>query len=136
SSISSTFLFFLMIPRPPRSTLFPYTSLFRSRHPEPDRVRGDLPASRSAKRPVHAQDHHDRPGPRRRMHPGSAHPRPGIARSHLRSEEHTSELQSRGHLVCRLLLEKKKKITHTSLLLRPPLVIRTAMSPSGGRAPY
>src|SRR5215208_8433909 len=73
------FFFFLMIRRPPRSTLFPYTTLFRS------------PCSASAwawrwRRP-----------PTRSW----------------RSEEHTSELQSRGHLVCRLLLEKKKKKINT-----------------------
>src|SRR5437660_3250115 len=79
-SFSFFFFFFLMIRRPPRSTLFPYTTLFRSRLAR--RRRGPLP------RP--------RPLPR------------GVAR-HPRSEEHTSELQSRGHLVCRLLLEKKKK---------------------------
>src|SRR6267154_5087057 len=71
------FFFFLMIRRPPRSTLFPYTTLFRSPLPSPDRGR--------------------------------------LARSCFgregRSEEHTSELQSPVHLVCRLLLEKKK--THT-----------------------
>src|SRR5476651_2759769 len=71
--------FFLMIRRPPRSTLFPYTTLFRS-------------------------DHCDW---RRRA--------PQLLRNHrgkfaLRSEEHTSELQSRHYLVCRLLLEKKKKL--------------------------
>src|SRR5690349_25126411 len=79
--------FFLMIPRPPRSTLFPYTTLFRS--------------GSDALRPAH-----DRPaGPRRDRSLGeiSRHRRDG------RSEEHTSELQSRRDLVCRLLLEKKKK---------------------------
>src|SRR6476620_12400614 len=69
------FFFFLMIRRPPRSTLFPYTTLFRST--------------------------------------GSSRPRnwasPGRPRTRWRSEEHTSELQSRQYLVCRLLLEKKKK---------------------------
>src|SRR6266576_5744642 len=71
------FFFFLMIRRPPRSTLFPYTTLFRS---GPSRSRaGDGTGSRWCRR------------------------RP-------RSEEHTSELQSRRDLVCRLLLEKKKKI--------------------------
>src|SRR5215510_16042413 len=75
------FFFFLMIRRPPRSTLFPYTTLFRSRH------RRDAWT-------------HPRGPPRGR--------RPRHARRR-RSEEHTSELQSRGHLVCRLLLEKKKK---------------------------
>src|SRR2546430_3296658 len=80
------FFFFLMIRRPPRSTLFPYTTLFRSagvQEPREQRIRhladpavGEL---------------------------GAEHP-------HLeRSEEHTSELQSQSNLVCRLLLEKKKK---------------------------
>src|SRR5579859_8271258 len=72
-----SFFFFLMIRRPPRSTLFPYTTLFRS-------GRG-LGAHDRERRPVR--------GRRRR-----------------RSEEHTSELQSQSNLVCRLLLEKKKKM--------------------------
>src|SRR2546429_6324240 len=83
-----------MIRRPPRSTLFPYTTLFRSRH-----VGGDLYCF--TKR---------RPGLRSRK----------LGRQRTRSEEHTSELQSRLHLVCRLLLEKKKNnnirpmtLTHT-----------------------
>src|SRR5215831_20000912 len=74
------FFFFLMIRRPPRSTLFPYTTLFRS-----------PPQGRPA-------DPHRPAAPR------------GQRRS--RSEEHTSELQSLRHLVCRLLLEKKKKKIH------------------------
>src|SRR2546422_6283403 len=72
-----------MIRRPPRSTLFPYTTLFRS--------------------PDHAGHHH-----RHRLGGLGRGPRPGLARGDPRSEEHTSELQSRLHLVCRLLLEKKK----------------------------
>src|SRR2546429_5974367 len=76
-----SFFFFLMIRRPPRSTLFPYTTLFRSR-----------PA-------------HQRPGCRR---DGGPEMRRGPEKRRDRSEEHTSELQSRLHLVCRLLLEKKK----------------------------
>src|SRR5882757_10388664 len=68
------YVFFLMIRRPPRSTLFPYTTLFRS------------------------------PGLCRRNRDGRWRRRP-----EQRSEEHTSELQSRQYLVCRLLLEKKKK---------------------------
>src|SRR2546422_2447916 len=94
-----------MIRRPPRSTLFPYTTLFRSRGIHPgDRDRGNVPA------PGQAQVLEDRElRPRldgRRAHTGvpEVHPPPG----RLRSEEHTSELQSRLHLVCRLLLEKKK----------------------------
>src|SRR5687768_18268951 len=81
--------FFLMIRRPPRSTLFPYTTLFRSGRDPPGRGR-------------------DRPRPRRRGY-GTDRLRSRGARLALRSEEHTSELQSRLHLVCRLLLEKKKK---------------------------
>src|SRR2546422_6147973 len=73
-----------MIRRPPRSTLFPYTTLFRS-----------SPASA-------------RRAPRGSIPPRCAASAPG-SRSRRRSEEHTSELQSRLHLVCRLLLEKKKK---------------------------
>src|SRR5215203_7482036 len=80
------FFFFLMIRRPPRSTLFPYTTLFRS-------CGGDPRRQRRALRP-HRRDLHVRRGR------AAAVPR--------RSEEHTSELQSRQYLVCRLLLEKKK----------------------------
>src|SRR3712207_7329301 len=90
-----------MIRRPPRSTLFPYTTLFRSpRGPEPQaapRRRGEAgpPAHRGAAA-----------GAVRAVAGREADPA-GPAR--LRSEEHTSELQSRQYLVCRLLLEKKKK---------------------------
>src|SRR5690349_25103597 len=81
----SFFFFFLMIRRPPRSTLFPYTTLFRSEH-------GRLA---------------------RGMQPVAVNQRMALGRDDLnifhRSEEHTSELQSRRDLVCRLLLEKKKK---------------------------
>src|SRR5436309_10896809 len=76
-----------MIRRPPRSTLFPYTTLFRS----PGRGRGDA---------ADAVDHLER------VRPGGTAP---CHRDLGRSEEHTSELQSRENLVCRLLLEKKKK---------------------------
>src|SRR2546428_9384116 len=72
--------FFLMIRRPPRSTLFPYTTLFR---PHPIRVAGARPSVDGS--------------------------RTGRSVRWLRSEEHTSELQSRSDLVCRLLLEKKKQ---------------------------
>src|SRR3712207_7887483 len=88
--------FFLMIRRPPRSTLFPYTTLFRS-SPAP-RHRADRSAW---------------------VDPAPALPHPGSPPASVaaddqeapawRSEEHTSELQSRQYLVCRLLLEKKKK---------------------------
>src|SRR2546422_10373137 len=87
-SFQSLFFFFLMIRRPPRSTLFPYTTLFRSPWLQV------IPRSVSA------------------LRPGSSAPRHLPVRdtqlAHPRSEEHTSELQSRLHLVCRLLLEKKK----------------------------
>src|SRR2546425_4948034 len=80
-----------MIRRPPRSTLFPYTTLFRSRSiGRPRRTVRGRGTSRSAVPPR-----------------GTA---PGRARRRSRSEEHTSELQSLAYLVCRLLLEKKKKI--------------------------
>src|SRR3712207_7353933 len=88
------FFFFLMIRRPPRSTLFPYTTLFRSRG-RPLRA-GD--AQPGGPRVPGAQDQ----GRER----AARDPRGGDA---SRSEEHTSELQSRQYLVCRLLLEKKKK---------------------------
>src|SRR3712207_7128191 len=95
-----------MIRRPPRSTLFPYTTLFRSRlaelHPllhagavAPDRAVALLEQAGVAQRVRRARAR------RRRRQP--AHLR------HVRSEEHTSELQSRQYLVCRLLLEKKKQ---------------------------
>src|SRR3989475_8925004 len=91
--------FFLMIRRPPRSTLFPYTTLFRSHRLR--RVSGAGAARHvRARCPGKGGRHATRPGvvpDRRRVHPA------------LRSEEHTSELQSQSNLVCRLLLEKKKK---------------------------
>src|SRR5215471_20986254 len=77
--------FFLMIRRPPRSTLFPYTTLFRSCAPARHRAMAPRAAAPRA-------------------------PTPRVRRC-ARSEEHTSELQSRRDLVCRLLLEKKKKTT-------------------------
>src|SRR2546425_8403918 len=77
------YFFFLMIRRPPRSTLFPYTTLFRSQ---------DAPGRRGNHyRDVEARFNHAR-----------------LTAEHARSEEHTSELQSLAYLVCRLLLEKKK----------------------------
>src|SRR5438874_5124467 len=85
------FIFFLMIRRPPRSTLFPYTTLFRS--------------SRSPC--VRSRDRDNRGLPHGRQGACALDPyRAPLARS----EEHTSELQSRRDLVCRLLLEKKKDI--------------------------
>src|SRR3712207_7230631 len=97
------FFFFLMIRRPPRSTLFPYTTLFRSR-PLPGHRRGRPDRGHQRGRP-------DQGPPRRRRHPAQGRRRRGPRR---RSEEHTSELQSRQYLVCRLLLEKKKNKFNTS----------------------
>src|SRR5689334_23445092 len=94
-----------MIRRPPRSTLFPYTTLFRS-------------AVRTA------QDD-DRDGLRRRVVLElPAEGEPVHARQVDRSEEHTSELQSQFHLVCRLLLEKKKDIIDTNLDRADPAMHR------------
>src|SRR5438477_6473101 len=84
--------FFLMIRRPPRSTLFPYTTLFRS-SPVPNRACGDFAVNT--------------------MQP-TAEPFGTFGAKLVRSEEHTSELQSHVNLVCRLLLEKKKR--------RPPRI--------------
>src|SRR3712207_7009485 len=95
-----------MIQRPPRSTLFPYTTLFRShRRRGADPARPDQPADardpdRAALRDLHLVRAADRAAPQAR---GSR----DRDRRGLRSEEHTSELQSRQYLVCRLLLEKK-----------------------------
>src|SRR3712207_7932666 len=102
-----------MIRRPPRSTLFPYTTLFRSglrrRQPECFPRRGD---DRDAP-DLRAHPDRDRPD----LTPAHSHPRDSVVRGQSstsssdptnRSEEHTSELQSRQYLVCRLLLEKKK----------------------------
>src|SRR5438093_12382902 len=90
SSLFSPFLFFLMIRRPPRSTLFPYTTLFRSEQPAPG-LRGHR---------LGRLLHHRHHGRLADLVP---------LRERPRSEEHTSELQSLTNLVCRLLLEKKKK---------------------------
>src|SRR5260370_29023887 len=99
-----------MIRRPPRSTLFPYTTLFRSRH------RGDAALARF-RRPVLVQlREYQRPQvlPRRSgPQVESARVRSHETRGASRSEEHTSELQSHLNLVCRLLLEKKKKTNVT-----------------------
>src|SRR2546423_14759785 len=86
--------FFLMIRRPPRSTLFPYTTLFRS-HP-----------ARCARHPLPQGERVFERGERSRCH-AMLHAPFGGAKG-ARSEEHTSELQSLAYLVCRLLLEKKK----------------------------
>src|SRR5258708_2508975 len=86
--------FFLMIRRPPRSTLFPYTTLFRS---------NSLRALAAA--PIWS-------GSRPNRESASRIDVPALSLFGLRSEEHTSELQSPDHLVCRLLLEKKNKPKH------------------------
>src|SRR3712207_8528960 len=91
-------LFFLMIRRPPRSTLFPYTTLFRSRGRRVVLYRARRPKDRSVVGGASRKSPARPSGPLRR---------PPELRSR-RSEEHTSELQSRQYLVCRLLLEKKK----------------------------
>src|SRR5688572_33176834 len=87
-SLFLLFFFFLMLRRPPRSTLFPYTTLFRSRTCLPHRERSPMEHV-----PVMLDQSHP-------LVP---------AKAGTRSEEHTSELQSQSNLVCRLLLEKKKK---------------------------
>src|SRR2546422_2294934 len=87
-----------MIRRPPRSTLFPYTTLFRSRQADYDRVAR-----------LHVADLH-----REHVVALLLEQRGALA---LRSEEHTSELQSRLHLVCRLLLEKKNRNTWPTFTL-------------------
>src|SRR5438067_6943629 len=87
------FFFFLLIRRPPRSTLFPYTTLFRSRH---SRLRIARPQVC-----------------RRAWFSGGC---PLVGQTVVRSEEHTSELQSRFDLVCRLLLEKKN-LSHDDIVV-------------------
>src|SRR3712207_8493015 len=97
-----------MIRRPPRSTLFPYTTLFRSPGPGPRRE--DSPDTGQLRRGPEAVAH-GRRGARGRgaRELGEPGPHRGPEDGGLRrSEEHTSELQSRQYLVCRLLLEKKK----------------------------
>src|SRR2546422_4002993 len=96
-----------MIRRPPRSTLFPYTTLFRSI--EVRRLEGPAHRRRAATAVVTAEARNVVRDDDALARPVVAGARPG----ERRSEEHTSELQSRLHLVCRLLLEKKK--THTDL---------------------
>src|SRR3712207_8643019 len=102
-----------MIRRPPRSTLFPYTTLFRSGRSDSDVdlssvriIDGDVRNSRSI------------------SEAGTESPVPNIRhpfRDDERSEEHTSELQSRQYLVCRLLLEKKKHNVHDDILIHVAL---------------
>src|SRR5438132_13875567 len=86
SPLSRTVFFFLMIRRPPRSTLFPYTTLFRSKLGKYEAIESAPPETLIC----------------------------GASKEYTRSEEHTSELQSHSDLVCRLLLEKKKKSAKAS----------------------
>src|SRR3712207_9124120 len=98
------FFFFLMIRRPPRSTLFPYTTLFRSS----DLAAVSAATAQEARR--HVAAHPELIVTSSEKDLGIAELRAAVCRS----EEHTSELQSRQYLVCRLLLEKKKKhISHS-----------------------
>src|SRR5688572_31643627 len=106
-------LFFLMIRRPPRSTLFPYTTLFRSA------------ACPSAPRPRRRQR-------RRRPCAGGRPPGPPGSSLIARSEEHTSELQSQSNLVCRLLLEKK----NTQLVLAYDRLHTTQLRQTLIRSPH
>src|SRR2546423_3267038 len=96
-----------MIRRPPRSTLFPYTTLFRSNLPQPKLTSG---RSRRRKRRKRKKGQAQQPGAERgRQQPQDQKQEQPRDQQQGRSEEHTSELQSLAYLVCRLLLEKKKK---------------------------
>src|SRR2546430_7271900 len=99
--------FFLMIRRPPRSTLFPYTTLFRSRAVSSrGQVDDEVLETRAGRRDVHA-----------------------LRGERVRSEEHTSELQSQSNLVCRLLLEKKKVITADPSTTTACCLLHAAIAP-------
>src|SRR3712207_7557852 len=93
------FFFFLMIRRPPRSTLLPYTTLFRSSQPVVAEETTTTPAGEAVTIAAPVD--------------GKAEDLAEVNDDVFRSEEHTSELQSRQYLVCRLLLEKKKKRRHS-----------------------
>src|SRR3712207_8603811 len=102
-----------MIRRPPRSTLFPYTTLFRSKVDNAMLV--NVLAREEDAFPVLRRlltDNHAEPRERRRLARRALRLARSLVRSGIRSEEHTSELQSRQYLVCRLLLEKKKIIAN------------------------
>ena len=109
------FFFFLMIRRPPRSTLFPYTTLFRSRQRVSVGWRNSV--CRCERSRVSIRHRFQKIWKRKNFfHPAVWHV--FLVQKwplHIRSEEHTSELQSPDHLVCRLLLEKKKKKTDNKL---------------------
>src|SRR3712207_6913296 len=102
-----------MIRRPPRSTLFPYTTLFRSLLPR----EGDEGEVRAVQHDLEREQHDQRAPPDEHAERADAEER--------RSEEHTSELQSRQYLVCRLLLEKKKRKSPTYLECRSLLPTHT-----------
>src|SRR5258708_13205980 len=104
-SLLYLFFFFLMIRRPPRSTLFPYTTLFRSLSVQEDELhirKAVLPVAGLGTRVL----------PASKVIPKEMLPLVDKPTLQYRSEEHTSELQSPDHLVCRLLLEKKKPTTY------------------------
>src|SRR3712207_8424834 len=100
-----------MIRRPPRSTLFPYTTLFRSRPGRPPRRADDAPRADPRHR---IGSRRDTGGVTSLDSTSYTYEAPVSADLFDRSEEHTSELQSRQYLVCRLLLEKKKKKCHVN----------------------
>src|SRR2546426_7315880 len=103
--------FFLMIRRPPRSTLFPYTTLFRSaRRGAGTRIPEAADAGAGRRADLRRRSGR---GPRARGGPADERRDRAGGRRRARSEEHTSELQSPCNLVCRLLLEKKKTQTDT-----------------------
>src|SRR2546430_13605903 len=106
--VLQNFFFFLMIRRPPRSTLFPYTTLFRSPHH------------------ALAADGHRQLGVEMARKLGPRLPRAGV----VRSEEHTSELQSQSNLVCRLLLEKKNNQRRKNQTQQPSNLDNLAKRPS------
>src|SRR3712207_7542676 len=98
------FVFFLMIRRPPRSTLFPYTTLFRSNNDdEEDERQTETEEERQQRELTNRSGKHD------------VSTEGNVLAVERRSEEHTSELQSRQYLVCRLLLEKKTQKQHNGL---------------------
>src|SRR3712207_8110622 len=102
-----------MIRRPPRSTLFPYTTLFRSRVPRSRPPTGEsTPAPATATGRVGEERYAVMPAPASASASPPRSRRPGAT---PRSEEHTSELQSRQYLVCRLLLEKKRRVLEHSI---------------------
>src|SRR2546428_9529754 len=106
-------MFFLMIRRPPRSTLFPYTTLF-----------GSGRTSRPLRRRAGTGTRCSRPTTETETAPRCSHPtRRGSPPSTARSEEHTSELQPRSDLVCRLLLEKQNNRTLRTFYATPSLTV-------------